>query len=210
MEQSLAIFSSAYLPPVPYIQLMLKHNDILLEKHETYPKQTYRNRCVIYSANGPLALTIPVVKPNGNRTKIADVQIDNSVKWNLEHWRAIESAYRNSAYFEFISDYLAPFYLKKWNFLWDFNREMLNTIFNILDIDKSIKETNSYVKDYSQFGSDFRYCIDPKVKDDKCFSNIKTTPYFQVFGINKPFEPNLSILDLICNCGMDSKKILKE
>ncbi len=208
MDKNLAVFSIAYLPPIQYLHAMLKYDTILLEKHETYPKQTYRNRCVIYSANGPLALTIPVIKPFGNKTKISDVRIDNSVKWKKEHWRAIESAYRSSAYFEFISDYFAPFYEKDWEFLWDYNLESLITILDILELNISVEETSSFIKDYSQQGNDFRTCIDPKSKGKDFNQIFNHKPYFQVFGIKMGFEPNLSVLDLLCNCGMDSKGIL--
>lgn len=121
MGEKKAIFSTAYLPPIQYIKSLIESDIVLIEKHETYLKQTYRNRCIILSANGPLALTIPIIKPFGNKTKTDEVVIDNSVKWKREHWRGIESAYRNSAFFEYVRDYLITFYENEWEFLFDFN-----------------------------------------------------------------------------------------
>jgi hypothetical protein len=208
MGKKIFIFSTAYLPPIQYFQLLTKCDEILIERHETYQKQTYRNRCQIYSANGPLSLIIPVVKPYGNRTKIKDVRIDNSVKWRKEHWRAIQSAYKNSAYFEFIADYFIDFYEKEWVFIWDYNLIILETLFKILELNIKINETSEFIKCYPSNISDYRFIINPKQpKLNKDFElNVKT--YFQVFGHKMGFTPNLSIIDLISNCGMDSLGIL--
>jgi hypothetical protein len=204
MDKTEAVISSAYLPPIQYIDVLLKHKTVYIEKHETYPKQTYRNRCEIYSANGLLPLIIPIERPNGNSTKIADVRIDNTVKWRKEHWRAIVSAYKNSAYFEFVMDYFAPFYENDWDFLWDYNTELLSTILRIFDLNINIIETEEFIKQYPLEIDDFRYKIKPKSREIQVDTNVLNKPYFQVFSIKSGFLPNLSILDILCNCGIDS------
>jgi len=93
------ILSSAYIPPVDYMTWIYGAERIILEKHENYIKQTYRNRCYIYSANGKLALTIPVIKTQGNHTPIDNIVIDYSEQWQKNHMRAIESAYNSSPFF---------------------------------------------------------------------------------------------------------------
>ena len=65
-------------------------------------KQSFRNRCVIASPNGPLNLVIPVIRNTKN--KIKDVQIDHSQQWIKIHWKSLESAYRSSPYFEYYED----------------------------------------------------------------------------------------------------------
>ena len=196
------ILSTAYLPPIEFFKHLKREDEVLLEKFETYPKQTYRNRCIILTANGPLTLTIPVVKPNGNRTLIKDVRIDNSVKWRKEHWRAMESAYRSSAFFEFIYDYLMPYYSKEWDFLWDFNLNIISTISDVLDINLNLKETKLYSPSHEGY-VDLRNSISPKAKYFDT-AGINSNQYYQVFGSRFGFVPNLSILDLLCNCGMES------
>jgi hypothetical protein len=210
MIQSASIISTAYLPPIRYFEILLNYDLIYIEKHETYYKQTYRNRCEIYCANGLLPISIPVVKPNGNRTSISEVKIDNSVKWRNEHWRAIQSSYQNSAYFEFLIDYLEPFYQKKWDYLWDYNIELLYAILNILDLKIEIRETEQFVKEYPAEIIDNRNTLNPKQRDlESLHSNNNYTSYFQVFGIKSGFIPNLSIIDLLCNYGMESITFIK-
>jgi hypothetical protein len=182
-----------------------------MEKHETYPRQTYRNRCEIHSANGKLPLVIPVARPNGNSTKISDVRIDYSVKWQREHWRALESAYKNSAYFELIMDYFQPFYIKtNWEFLWDFNLSIIATISEIFGVKLTIKETTEFIKSYPSSVADFRYSIHPKVQHSTPDSSFVPKSYFQVFSQNHGFIPNLSVFDMICNCGKESMGLMVE
>ncbi len=203
MPQNKTILSIAYLPPVTYLKQLLSAKEIYLEKHESYTKQTYRNRCEIYSANGKLSLSIPVVKPNGNRTKICDVKIDNSVKWRREHWRAIASAYKNSAYFEFIRDYIEPFYENEWKFLWDYDLAIIETLIQILDLNVTIKETSEFQKEYFSPFVDLRSISSQAKREHQ--NGQSHTPYFQVFGHKHGFIPNLSIIDMLCNCGMDAR-----
>lgn len=201
-----AILSTAYFPPIQFFS-KLKHNGtILLEKHETYPKQTYRNRCEIYSANGRMALTIPIVKPKGNRTPIDEVLIDHSDPWATKHWRAIESAYRRSAYFELLEYEFAPFYQKEWPSLWDFNQATIDKAIEIFGLKIEIIETDSFVKIYPSNVSDFRNSISPKLNFAKSDLDLNPKPYFQVFSEKFGFIPNLSILDLIFNYGPEGRE----
>lgn len=201
MQSRLPILSTAYFPPISYIATLVNSNIVYLEKHETYRKQTNRNRCHIYSANGAIPLSIPIKKPMGNRTKICDALIDNSVKWNREHWRAIESAYHNSAYLEFLSDFFVPFYQKPWIYLWDFNLALIQVILGILEVNVEIRETESFILQHGEGYHDVRDLF-----KSEAVKNIPLLlPYHQVFEEKYGFIPNLSILDLLCNVGMDAR-----
>ncbi len=115
------LLSTAYLPPVEYMALLLKYGNAIIEKEETYPKQTYRNRCSILTANGILNLSIPVSKPNGNNTKTKDISIINSSTWYTNHWRAMSSAYSGSPFFLYYKDYLQKFFIGKYDNLLEYN-----------------------------------------------------------------------------------------
>ena len=209
MDFKSAVLSTAYLPPIQYFTKLLNFERVLIEKHETYLRQSYRNRCEIYSANGRLPLIIPVVKPNGNHTKISEVKIDYSVKWQKEHWRALESAYKNSAYFELIMDEFKPFYEKKdWEFLYEYNLSIINTISEIMGVQPKVEETICFVKDYKDDVADFRYTIHPKPQHSKVEVDFSAKQYFQVFADKMGFIPNLSVFDLLCSCGKESLEFL--
>ncbi|MEW5847013.1 MAG: WbqC family protein [Bacteroidota bacterium] len=208
MHSKTVILSTAYLPPVQYISALVNANRIYIEAHETYQKQTYRNRCVILSANGPLPLVIPVIKPGGNHTPITEVKIDYSTGWNRNHWRAIESAYRTSAYFDFIADILMPFYQNRFDTLWEFNNQLLKALLNFMELHVKIHFTSEFQKIAPEGAIDLRYTITPKVKTP--VQEIQAiTPYFQIFENRFGFTPDLSVIDLLFNEGLMAREILR-
>ncbi len=199
------LLSTAYLGPIEYFAYLVDSDKIYIEKEEHYIKQTYRNRCKIYTANGIQALTIPVIKVNGNHTKIKDVQISNAEKWQMLHWRAITAAYSHSPYFLYYKDEFEPYFFNQFKYLWDFNNQLLNTVLEILDIIAEIIYTDSYSDKVENGILNFRNEFSPKKE-----SSIKFTPYTQVFAEKFGFIPNLSILDLIFDQGPESLQYLKQ
>jgi len=209
MSYSLVILSTAYLPPIQYFAKLVGYQNVYTEVFETYSKQSFRNRCEILSCNGPLSLIVPVIKTNGNKTLTKDIRIDYSTNWQKNHWKAIESAYRNSAYYDFVSDLLLPFYSQKETFLIDFNSKINNELLLFLGISKKINETDQFLKQYAADIADLRAAIHPKTQfqtDDAHFSPVK---YYQVFSDRYEFVPNLSIIDLLFNEGLNSVSVIE-
>ena len=202
--QSSAIFPLFYLPPVSYFSGLKAFNyDFLLEREEHFPKQTYRNRARIYSPNGDLDLIIPVIRGSKVHTKIKDVKISNDFNWQRLHWKSFESCYRNSAYFEYYEDEFAQFYQKKYDWLFEYNLELLNWLFKQLKTEVAPVFTAAYVKDISA-DLDFR----SKIHFKKPVVEVDLKPYFQVFDDRFGFKPNLSIVDLLFNQGPQARSYI--
>jgi len=68
------------------------NSKIFWDIHQNYEKQSYRNRTFIHSANGVLKLTVPI-KHSINKFSLKDSIIDNSIKWQDNHWKSIKTAY---------------------------------------------------------------------------------------------------------------------
>ena len=100
---------------------------MVLEQHEHFVKQSYRNRCCIYSANGVLPLSIPVFHSKKAYQGIRDIKISYDFDWQKVHWKSIESAYRCSPFFEYFEDDLRPYFQKKQVFLFDLNNKLILT-----------------------------------------------------------------------------------
>ena len=113
---------SAYLAPVEYYTKLFAYDKVYVERYDNYVKQTYRNRCVIAAADGPLALTIPTEKSDGNKCLMKDVRISDHGNWRHIHWHALVAAYKHSPFFDYYADDFRVFYEKKYPFLWDFNQ----------------------------------------------------------------------------------------
>lgn len=193
-----AYFTTAYLPPVSYFISLTETDKVILEANENYVKQSYRNRCRIATANGVETLTIPVESGSGKKISIRDVRISAHGDWQKNHWRAINSAYRSSPFFEYLQDDFAPFYEKKWTFLWDYNYELLTLILDFLSLEKTILFTKTFEDECSD-SKDFRYLIHPKKKPI-----CSVEPYYQVFENKFGFLSELSIIDLIFNLGNET------
>lgn len=204
------LLSSAYLAPVEYYTKLLAYDRVLVEQHDHYIKQTYRNRCTIAAPDGELALSIPTVKPDTLKCPLRDIRISDHGNWRHLHWNAIESAYNHTPYFEYYKDDFRPFYEKKYEFLADFNEELCRLVCSLIDMQPTVERTTEYRPLPSQDEDDFRERIHPKkdfrLEDPAFFPQ----PYYQVFQERHGFLPNLSIIDLLFNMGPESLLVLQQ
>ncbi len=191
-----AVLPMFYLPPVEYFVRLNKYKpDIMIEREEHFPKQTYRNRARVYSPDGVLDLVVPVIKGSKTHTRIKDVRISYDFNWQRLHWMSLQACYRRSAYFEYYEDYFAGFYSSTFNYLFDYNNQLLDLLLKLLKINTSFTFTDDYQATYPNM-QDFRYSIHPKNEDE-----FEQKPYFQVFEERRGFLKNLSIVDLLFNQG---------
>lgn len=205
------ILSTAYLAPVEYYSKLLSGEDILIEQHENYIKQSYRNRCSILSANGVMPLSIPIESAGGKKCPIRDVSIAEHGNWRHLHWNALISAYNSTPFFEYYEDDFRPFYERKYKYLFDFNEELREMIYRLLSLESAnITYTGDYITDITPKDIDFRENLSPK-KDFKVFDPyFMSTPYYQVFDEKYGFTENLSIVDLLFNMGNESLLVLEK
>ena len=201
---SKAILSSTYFGPIQWYQKLVRHSNCFIEQHESFVKQTYRNRCVIASANGPLSLTIPVERgvqlESKGKILMKDIRISDHANWRHVHWNALVSAYNDSPFFEYYADDLRPFYEKKWRFLFDFNMEITHKLCELLNIEPNISLTSSF--ELTPQGDDFREVIRPKKPAIDAMFSPKS--YYQVYEHKHGFLPNMSVLDLLFNEGNEA------
>lgn len=205
------LLSSAYLAPVQYYAKLLQSAGGIayIEACDSYIKQTYRNRCMIVDANGPLALTIPTEKSEEGHCLMKDIRISDHGNWRHRHWNALEAAYRHTPFFLYYEDDFRPFYEQKIESLYDFNLSLTRLICNLIGIDVRLLPTTEYVSVCMPDIEDFRESIHPKHDwlNDTTFSPKE---YYQVFKGKHGFIPNMSIADLLFNMGPESILVLHE
>ncbi len=206
-----AFLPVTYLGSIQYYTKFLTHDTVWIEAQENYNKQTYRNRCDIYSANGRMPLVVPVKKGPTLKIPIREVEIDYDTRWQKIHLKSIESAYKNSPFYDFYLDDFLPVLTKKQKYLWDFNLELMLIIFKQLDIKPQVKFTSIYISNKElKEGHDYREIIHPKKRCQKPDPFFNPVPYTQVFDEKFGFIPNLSIIDVIFNEGPTALEVLKK
>ena len=211
-----------YHPPAALFAALVNADCLLLEAHEHYRKQTYRNRCLIRTAQGVQPLTVPVLDGNrAEKVSVADIEIDYRQNWIHQHWRTLQTAYGNSPYFEYYADYLNDIYVGKPVLLFDLNLQFLRLLLRCFRLTLPLHLTTEYQVAYpipSSFVNsatitaeftqpiivDRRDWLTPKpvtqsLKPDTPAVQSLVRPYPQVFGPG--FEPGLSVLDLLFSQG---------
>ena len=184
----MTILPLSYLPSVEYVARLLREQCVI-DVGEHYVKRSERNRAYILSANKVMPLTVNVVGGNRPRLPMRDVEIDYSKRWQHQHWVSILSAYKSSPYFDHYAPYLEPFYRREWRYLVVYNRELLEVLLRLLGSPMQLPLSEQYVEAH-EGDVDLR----PKHREGSTFV---AEPYFQNFSERMPFQPNLSVLDLL-------------
>ncbi|UOG76109.1 WbqC family protein [Hymenobacter tibetensis] len=206
---SILLFESQYHPPTTFFTGIIGAEALRLEAQEHYRKQTYRNRCLLLTAQGVKPLTVPVVDGNrSEKVKTKDIEIDYRQNWVHQHWRTIQTAYGGTPYFEYYADYLHDIYVQKHTYLFDLNLAFLRFYLRCLRLRTPVELTTDYFPTYPTTTSaphtvdqlsntvvDCRDSLTPKVSVALEPDRKSVRPYAQTFG--KDFVPGLSILDLL-------------
>ncbi|KYG82389.1 WbqC family protein [Roseivirga echinicomitans] len=194
-----------YLPSVAYFAAIYKADEISIASQGRFEKRTYLNRSTILTANGPLDLSVPVFGAN-KRIPIQEVKIDYHEKWMNNHWRAIQSAYGKSPFFDFYSEEFKAILYAESSHLFNLNKSLLTMCLKFLQIDTPVFwEENLDEKDKPDL-TDMRGDIHPR-KPISELSWFAPKPYQQIFGSN--FVSNLNILDLLFCTGPEAIEVLK-
>jgi hypothetical protein len=193
-----SILLPTYFPSLLFWKIILKNNFFWM-KNSYYKKQTLRNRMFIHGANGKLMLSIPIRHSGINQKRFYDdVSIDSSSDWKKNHFKSIKICYQSSPFYEFYEDDLISFFNLDYENLYDLNLKSIKMVCNWLKIkmpEDIYNKKNKY---------------DYKIQDLTHLSNCKRTSYLKQKKYNQTFETkngfinNLSVIDLIFNCGPNS------
>lgn len=203
------ILSSAYLAPVEYYTKLFSYDTVYVERFDSYMKQTYRNRCVIASAGGVQALTIPTEKAEGAKCLMKDIRISDHGNWRHVHWNAFVAAYKHSPFFDYYADEFHRFYETRYDFLYDFNMELCRWVCEQIDLQPVLIPTEDYIA-VPEGIADYRERIHPKKPYTEADTDFFPVPYYQVFDAKTGFQPNLSVADLLFNMGPESLLVLRD
>ena len=198
----MALFLPTYFSPISQYGTLMNFDSITFEVEDNFQKQTYRNRCYIYGANGKQILNIPLSYPKTEgRKKTKDILVEDS-NWQTQHYKSLKIAYSHSPFFEFYKDDLQLIFEKKYKYLLDVTLDSFLFINDALDLAKN----HVVSKEYNDSNlNDFRHLASAK-------SNLSYNfePYIQMFDDKYGFLENLSILDLLFMEGPNSISFLEK
>jgi len=192
------LIEPTYFPPISHWKF-IKSEDLLWSINSRYNKQTLTNRTYIDSANGELMLTVPIKHSGKNQPRVfSDIKLDRSSDWKKNHFKSIKICYQSSPFYEFYEDDINSFFNLDFKNLYDLNFKSIKMVCNWLKIkmpEDIYDEKNKY---------DFKIEDLTQLSNTKRTSYLKQKKYNQTFETNNGFINDLSIIDLIFNCGPNS------
>jgi hypothetical protein len=202
------IIENQYFPLVNYINALFHFKDVKIDLCENYQKMSFRNRCVVAGSNGLIHLSVPLEKGRSQKLATKEVRISYSTNWQLQHWRTIESCYSRSPFFDYYRDWLEAFFKKKPVFLADMNMEILAWVAKQTGLKNEWQTTIAYLDEYPEGNIDLRGYFMPNnfQSPARCPQPIE---YTQVFADRIGFQPNLSVLDMLCCTGPQARILLQ-
>lgn len=200
----MALFIPTYFSPISQYVAITKSEEVIFEFEDNFQKQTYRNRCYIYSSNGKQLLNIPVKHlKNTSRKKTKDTLIENDFSWQSQHFKSLQSAYKSSPFFEYFEDDLAILFNRKYKYLLDLNIDTFLFVTDAIDTSQKFVKTLEY--EISSEKNDFRHFSDAKKNH-----GISIPKYTQIFDEKHGFIDNLSIIDLLFMEGGNTSSFLED
>lgn len=206
----MVLLSTAYFAPVAYYALLFHEEKVLIEAHENYNKQSYRNRMFIATDQGPFALSVNVEKGYAIKSPIQSVRLSDHGDWLHQHEIALMSNYGSTPFYEYyIEDILEVLHSGEVT-LFGLNERLRRKICQLIGFEPDVEYTSEYVPADAEGIIDLRNTLHPKKDISLAVPQFKSVPYYQVVGHKQPFMPNLSILDLLFNMGPESILVLRD
>jgi WbqC-like protein family len=198
------VFELQYFPPVIFFTTLNKETYFYLDIYEPYRKMSFRNRCMIAGTQGIISLSVPLEQGRNQQIPMNQVRISETENWQSRHFKSIRSAYNRSPFFDHYREELELIYQKQFEFLADWNLYCLKWVKEKLVWETEIRFTESAIPFQNDGIADLRNSVLPKN-----FTEWNPVTYRQVFEERIGFLPNLSVLDLLFNCGPHGIELLR-
>lgn len=219
---TLALIQPSYLPWRGYFDIIRRSDVFVFHDDIQYTKQDWRNRNRIKTPAGLRWITVPVNVPSPH-TRINDVRIDNSRDWAARHRRMIQASYHSAPFFKLYADFLDGVYSQQWESLSELDCHLTIEICGLLGIDhvEFLKtselnitgaKTERLLQVCRKLGAQ-RYLSGPSARSyiepdafresgvELEYMTYDYPPYPQLHG---PFEPFVSVIDLLVHTGPEA------
>ena len=197
-----------YFGNICFIELLYKEKQVCFDSHAPFTKMSFKNKMVILSAQGPLAITIPIVGGRDQKTAINNIRIAYDAPWQAQHFKALKTCYKRSPYFEYYEADLEKLYATKTVFLVEFLEACHAFLQKAIKGKWELLQYNEYAQKIKE--EETKKEIHPWQPNNYAQFPIQHE-YQQVFTSPSGFIQNLSILDMLfCVGGKEISKQLSE
>ena len=197
-----------YFGNICFIELLYKEKQVCFDSHAPFTKMSFKNKMVILSAQGPLALTIPIVGGRDQKTSIQDICIAYDAPWQAQHFKALKTCYKRAPYFEYYEADLEKLYSTRTECLVDFLESCHQFLQKAIKGKWELIQFNEYAQKIKE--EETKKEIHPWQPNNYAQFPIEHE-YQQVFTSPSGFIQNLSILDMLfCVGGKEISKQLNE
>jgi len=215
-----------YLPWLGLFHKIALADKFVFFNEVQYLPKDWMNRNKIKSVSGEILLTVPVLRKGYRDKKTSEIEINNQSNWQEKHLKTIIQNYKKTVFFNNYIDFFEEVYTKKWQYLAELNEYMLRWFLKKLEINVEFlkasdfnfngtkselvlnmcKKLNASTYIFGKLGEDYAEIKDfEKAEINIIFQDYNHPTYKQ---LHKNFISNLSILDLLFNCGPESGKII--
>ncbi len=216
------ILQPSYIPWRGYFHQIHKADLFIFYDDVQYDKHGWRNRNQIKTAQGKQWLTIPVHSAGVTQgIAIRDVRIDWSQPWPKRHLKALTLAYGRAPYFKRYLPLLEAFYARQDEYIADFTIETTVALARALGIRHTRflrsselrgiegQRTDRLIQILQRVGAR-HYISGPSARDyieQEKFDAAGITLEYMTYDypeypqLYPPYDPQVSILDLMFMCG---------
>ncbi|MBL7962393.1 MAG: WbqC family protein [Flavobacteriales bacterium] len=227
---SIPVLSAFYFGSVEHYRLLARSPKVIIDIGEHYERQSYRTRTRVVGPNGVQDLNVQIARDHGNKIPMRTIGLSYIETWPQQHLHAIRSAYGKTPWFIHYIDEIEAVVLKKYERLVDLDMATLRLGMKWVGLTTKVEVSETYVElsgEYQVPSSEYRVASEGVTRHSPLATrhvDLRTTfhqkkplppevtpspPYPQVFADRHGFQPRMSVIDLVCNCGPDAARIIR-
>ena len=219
-----------FLPWTKLFDKVLASNVYIAYDSVQYTHSEFHSRQWIAGRDGPVWLSVPVLTRGRGRQPLCAVELVPDPTWRAAHLRLLTEHYRRAPYFREVFALLESVYSGDDHLLADFNLRLLTALLEY--VGASVQVTRATSLDHEGDNTERIIQLTQAVAGDVHLTSTYGTPrqyidwlrvadagiavesqhfsepcYKQQF---EPFRPDVSVVDLLFNCGPNSLEILAQ
>jgi WbqC-like protein family len=224
--KTVAVLQPSYAPWIGVFDQLMRSDVFVYYDDVAFDKHGWRNRNRIKSPNGPVWLTVPVAHKGLSGQLIRDVKIASGKAWARKHLATLAQNYRKAEYYDWMMPGISQILSQDWAHLIDLNLAIMDWSLGLMEVESSCLLASDLGVVGGQSERLLNICLKLDAQEyltGNAASNYLDQDMFAKQGVaitwqnydhpvyeqgEGDFMPFLSVLDILCHCGPNSKNII--